>query len=313
MRVLFVRSGNNGLDPITQNQGESLIELGLELYYFDIIGNGIFGYLYNVYRLFKTLKKLNPDIVHSHYSLSGFIASLTLTKKPIIASLMGSDVNDSGKFKLFVIRIFITHCWNKTIVKSKEMKETLSLENIQVIPNGINLNRFKVMDQLEAQNKLGWENNSIHLLFGSNPSSPEKNFRLAMEAKNICLNEYPNITLHFLTGIDREQIHMHYNAADILLLTSSFEGSPNVIKEAMACGCPIVATRVGDVESILNNTPGCYIAEFESQDVAEKIKLAILFNGRTQGRYQLENYRSDLIAKKIEKVYLSVYKKHEVK
>jgi teichuronic acid biosynthesis glycosyltransferase TuaC len=66
------------------------------------------------------------------------------------------------------------------------------------------------------------------------------------------------------------------NAADLLLLTSLTEGSPQVIKEAMACNCPIVATDVGDIREIIGYTDGCYITTFKPSDVAVKIQAAFL-------------------------------------
>jgi teichuronic acid biosynthesis glycosyltransferase TuaC len=306
MKVLFVRSGNNGPDPITQNQGDSLIKLGIELLYFDITGKGIIGYLNNINRLYKTQKYLKPDIIHSHYSLSGFITALTMTKIPIIASLMGSDVNQSGKVKLFITRLFIKIYWKETIVKSQDMKAKLALNSIHVIPNGIDLNRFKSIDHQDALNELNWEKDEIHILFGSDPARLEKNYKLAKDALQILKSEFPNIKLHFLYGINREEVYLYYNAANILLLTSFSEGSPNVVKEAMACGCPIVTTAVGDLETVINDTSGCFLASFQPQDVAEKIKSAILFNSRTNGRVLMEQYNSCLVAEKILKIYKSV-------
>jgi teichuronic acid biosynthesis glycosyltransferase TuaC len=305
MKVLFVRSGNNGPDPITQNQGDSLIDLGIEVTYFDIIGKGIIGYLNNIFKLHKTQKKLNPDIIHTHYSLSGIITVLSFTGKPIIASLMGSDINNSGKIKLFIIKIFIKYLWKVTIVKSQAMNTKLSLNNIQVVSNGVNLKRFVNISQQVALNKLNWEKNDIHILFGASPDRPEKNFKLAEDALQILKDEFPNIRLHFLTGINREEVYVHYNAAHLLLLTSFNEGSPNVIKEAMACGCPIVVTPVGDVEVLINNTPGCFITSYYPQDVSEKIRSAILFNSRTNGRSHIEHYSANLVAEKILNIYKS--------
>jgi teichuronic acid biosynthesis glycosyltransferase TuaC len=306
MKVLFVRSGNYGPDPITQNQGDSLIGLGIELHYFDIIGKGITGYISNFYKLHKTLRRIKPEIIHSHYSLSGFFVVISMTRIPVITSLMGSDVNQSGLFKIFITRLFIKYCWKETIVKSAEMKARLALKSVFVIPNGIDLKRFKCIHREEALSKLQWEKDGIHILFGSDPDRPEKNFKLASDAIKILSIEFPNIILHVLCNIPREEVYLHYNAASFLLLTSLSEGSPNVIKEAMACECPIVTTPVGDVRDVINNTPGCYITSFDLQDVAGKMKSAILFNGRTNGRSLMKQYDSDIIAERIVRIYMSL-------
>ena len=140
MKVLFVRSGNSGIDPISQNQGESLEKEGIIVSYYDIIGNGVLGYMRNVNRLKKKIKTVNPDIVHAHYSLSGYIASLSSNKTPVITSLMGSDVNDVDAVQNKITNIFIKYFWKATIVKSDEMKKDNN--KITVIPNGVDLNNY---------------------------------------------------------------------------------------------------------------------------------------------------------------------------
>ena len=95
------------------------------------------------------------------------------------------------------------------------------------------------------------------------------------------------------------------NAADLLLLTSLWEGSPNIVKEAMACNCPIVTTDVGDVRTVFGNIEGCFISNFDSDDVANKIERAILFGLRTEGRKKIIDNELDSgsIAKKIIDLY----------
>ena len=108
-----------------------------------------------------------------------------------------------------------------------------------------------------------------------------------------------------------ELITYYMNAADVLLLTSLWEGSPNVIKEAMACNCPIVSTDVGDVRWVFGETEGCYLTSFDPEDVADKIKLALVFaeeKNRTNGRKRIIEFGLDTetIANKIIDVYKKV-------
>ena len=106
MKVLFVRSGNNGIDPISTSQGKSLEKTGIKVLYFDIIGKGVTGYLRNIGKLRKYVKTHNPDIIHAHYSLSGIVATLIFAGIPVGVSLMGSDVLNADNHFKTLIKIF---------------------------------------------------------------------------------------------------------------------------------------------------------------------------------------------------------------
>jgi glycosyltransferase involved in cell wall biosynthesis len=97
-------------------------------------------------------------------------------------------------------------------------------------------------------------------------------------------------------------------------MTSIREGSPQIIKEAMACGCPIVTTDVGDVKKVISTIEGCYITSFNPYEIAEKIKIALEFsrkNKRTKGRKKIVELglNNEAIVSKLMNVYESVKKK----
>jgi len=303
MKVLFVSSGNSkdGISPITLNQGESLKSQGVFIEYYTLKGKGIIGYFHNVLPLRKRLKKSKYDIVHAHYSLSSFVASLA-GASPLIVSLMGSDVKASPFYKIF-IKFFARNIWKVTIVKSNDMAESLGVKDAIVIPNGVDFNRFKPLDKIDCQKQLGWNYNKKHILFAANPDREEKNYKLAAGAITI-LND-SNIVVHFLKDVHNKEVALHYNAADVVLLTSLWEGSPNVIKEAMACNRPIVATDVGDIAEVISGVKGCYVCEFNEHDLAGKIHLALDFN-TTNGRNKIENLSADKIADRIIKIYNNI-------
>ena len=93
------------------------------------------------------------------------------------------------------------------------------------------------------------------------------------------------------------------NACDVLILTSNGEGSPMVIKEAMACNLPIVSVRVGDVPEVINNTAGCYICAQDSKDIAEKLSLALARGHRTNGREKIAHMEIGAISRRILSLY----------
>src|SRR5262249_28525126 len=101
-----------------------------------------------------------------------------------------------------------------------------------------------------------------------------------------------------------------YNAADVLLLTSWHEGSPNVVKEAMACNCPVVATDAGDVRAIIGGTAGCHVTTFDADDVASKLGRALADRRRTDGRVAMEAYDRQRMAVRMAEIYTRVASAH---
>ena len=215
---------------------------------------------------------------------------------------MGSDVY-SSKIRSLLIHIFEKFLWAKTIVKSPRMQEKLKLKNAVIIPNGVNLKDFYPINKNTARKKLGWDNR-IYILFSADPNRPEKNYKLASAA--ISTIKDADINLIPLVGIPYPLMNYYYNACDLLLLTSLYEGSPNVIKEALACNCPIVSTNVGDVSERLSGVDGCFICDFKPADVALKIKLALKHKKSIKGRISIQDLDQIKIAKQIIAVYEKV-------
>lgn len=301
MKVLFVCSGNRvEVSPIIRNQGDSICAQGVDIAYYTIKGKGIGGYLKNVRPIRRYLKQNQFDVVHAHYSLSAFVASLA-GAKPLVVSLMGSDVKASGIYKM-MIRVFaFLFSWKSIIVKSADMYQSLGIRRAVVIPNGVNMDRFKPLDLKECQETLGWSSEKKHVLFTSDPKRREKNYALAESAVS-CIE---NAELHAMVGVQNEDTPIWYNAADVVLMTSLWEGSPNAIKEAMACSRPIVSVNVGDVKKILGTTEHCYMVQYSQDQVVSKLQLAMQHNGATEGRKCIVNLGLDTgtVAKQIIAIY----------
>lgn len=282
MKVLFVRSFNTGEEPISTRQGESLQKKGIDVVFYNVVGKGLSGYLSNLVQLRRFIKKEKPDVIHAHYSFCGILSVMTLAKVPVVVSLMGSDVLTGGRAMLMVLKWFSLF-WKGIIVKSEELYTFLGIKEAQIIPNGVDLETFQPASKDHARKILNWDEKGYHILFASDPKRPEKNFGLSAEAiERLKKRKFP-VKVHFLKDLTTEQVVLHYNACDCLLLTSLYEGSPNVIKEAMACNRPIVSTNVGDVEKNLKNVAGTFICSFDGTEVAEKLNLTleiVATNGR---------------------------------
>ena len=321
MKILFVSSGNgvSSVSNLALSQANSLIALNVDVEIYYINGKGIIGYLKNILPLRKHLRNNYYNIIHAHYGLSGWIALLAKNKKTkLIISFMGNDIlgDHSKKGKstfygnlLVTLNQHLTKYVDYIIVKSNEMSHKIIFDNKSVIPNGVNLSMFFSLDRLLALKKVGWDPKFSHILFMSDQERPEKNFTLASTAiKHL---EIEGVQLHFLNQIPHDDLVYYYNGSDVCLLTSYHEGSPNVIKEAMACNCSIVSTDVGDVKEVFGNTKRCYICSFDPADVSEKIKMALEFadtKGRTNGRGRIIELglNSESIAKRIVEVYEKV-------
>jgi len=304
MKVLFISSGNSksGISPIIKSQGESIKKENIDLKYFTIKGKGVSGYFKSILDLRRELKENHYDICHAHYWLSGIVASLA-GAKPLVVSLMGDDVKASPYFR-WIIYIFYYLSWSVIIVKSKDMYLTLKIKKAHIVSNGVDMSRFRPIDKDIALKKVGWNSSKKHILFTANPDRKVKNFKLAKEAFEYIGNK--NLELHYLKGVPHEKVPYYYNASTVVILTSLWEGSPNAIKEAMACNIPIVSTNVGDVQEILYKTEGCYISSFDVKDFASKIKEALLFDKKTVGKGDIQHLKSELIAKKIVNIYKGI-------
>ncbi len=306
MKVLFVSSGNkrSGISQVVENQGASLVRQQFEVDYFTVAGKGAWGYLRNIPRLRRAIRKGNYDIIHAHYSLSGFLATLSAPRNNnIVVSFMGTF--RKGTLKYFLARFLAKHRWKAVIVKSERMKAQIGLEKAFLVPNGVELQKFISLPHRDIlRRELGFAEGLKTVIFVADPSRPEKNFRLCREA----VDRLGNHSVELLAVYERPhwEVARYMKAADVLMLTSFTEGSPNVIKEAMAANCPIVTTNVGDVQEIIGDTEGCHIMyTFEAAEGAEKLKKALDFSRRTRGRERIKALGLDdiSIAEKIIAIY----------
>lgn len=320
-RILFIASGRSGtVSPIIYNQGESLSQRGLDVEYYPIIG-GLRGYLVSIFQIKYLLKSVQFDIVHAHYGLCGIVALLATRNMPIVISFMGDDLVGSvkngrytmvsrwfGRINAFLARYF----YGYTIVKSASLCDHLkNVKNISILPNGVDLSRFFVLPKAKAKLHIGLAPEKKYIIFVSDPQRDEKNFALAQQAVQLLKRD--DVQLLPVFNKANDELVYYYNAADCLILTSFHEGSPNVIKEAMACGCPIVSTDVGDVRWVVGETEGCYLSSFDVRNVTDQLEEALLFadtHNRTKGRGRIIELGldSDSIAKKLLSIYDEIVK-----
>ena len=286
-------------------------KVGVDVEYFTIVGKGFKGYLKNVLPLKAHIKNNKFDIVHAHYSLSALTVTLAYAN-PLVVSLMGSDIR-LGLIIKYAIKISSRFFWSALIVKSQDMQINIGIKNSEIIPNGVDTTLFKPIEKSIALEKLGWGVDKKHILFAANPAREVKNFQLLEKAYGL-LDQPDQAQLHVLENVPHHVIPVYMNASDVVVLTSLWEGSPNVIKESMACNCPVIATDVGDVRWLFSNEPGHYLTSLEPGDVADKLRQALDFaehQGRTRGRERIIELGLDAesVAGRVLEVYGEVLKK----
>ena len=315
-KILFVYSVNMVLPPpFIERQMLSLIKNKMDVDKFEIKGKGVIGYFSNIFKLRKKIKNNNYDIIHAHYSLSALIVILSFTHKPLVTSFMGSDLvgtfNKNGSKKIvgflnYFISKFVQIFTDKIIVKSKNLAEYIFLKHkMSIIPNGINFDIFKPLSKIKARSKLNLNLNKNYILFVGDKNNFRKNFSLLSK----CIRDLEENNIYLIDinyPIHTDEIILFLNATDVLVLTSLFEGSPNIIKEALACNCRVVSVDVGDVKEHINNIEGCFISKYEKSDLCNKIISSMNYDKNFNSRKKINYLDSDKISNEIIKIYKSV-------
>ena len=302
MKILIICSKNSGrIAPFITDQVEALQKAGVVCDYFTVEGKGVKGYLRNYTPMMRKIREFQPDIIHAHYGLSGLLANLQ-RKVPVVTTYHGSDINNPKVLRYSKVSIILS-AWN-IFVSNKNIQLAGVKRKFSLIPCGVDTDIFKLVERKSIREKPGFRDSDRIVLFAGAFDNPVKNPELALEA----VGKVPDARLMEMKGYSRVQVAELMNAADVCLMTSHSEGSPQFIKEAMACGCPIVSVDVGDVKEVIEGVEGCYIVERNAEDIAEKLKLVFEKNKRTNGREKLikMGLDSESVAKKIITIYNEV-------
>lgn len=304
MRILVVASYNKGrFAPFITEQARALEKQGCEVRFFGLQGKGIMGYLKNLSALKREIKRFGPDVIHAHYGLSGLLANLQ-RRVPVVTTYHGSDINDK-KVLLFSKQAMRLSAWN-VFVSQKTMDLAYPKRNYSLLPCGIDMSDMQLTEKSEARQKMHLSADKRYILFAGAFDNAVKNAILAKQTVEALQDD--NAELLELKGYSREEVTLLMCAADAFLMTSYAEGSPQVIKEAMACGCPIVSVDVGDVREQIEGLDGCFISERHPDIIAGFLKQAFSFAGRTKGRDVIirKGLTNDIVASRIISIYKSL-------
>lgn len=280
------------------------------------------------YRLQKivreTVAEFEPDVMHVMYG--GVMADQIVRRhhlRPVVVTFHGSDLlgeNLSGWARKIISRYGV-FCSRRAAKKANGVvivaRHLLAALNgaaphgkVRVIPCGIDLERFGIMDSTTCKRQLGWNPQSFHVLFASSNGDPVKRPWLASAAVTHMSQSGRPAELHYLTAVPNTEVPVWLNASDALLLTSLHEGSPTVVKEALACGLPVVSVNVGDVAERIEGIDGCHLAMPAPAALAAKLDLVRQRARRLDCRSQLKDLSTVSAAEKLKKFYEEIIQEH---
>ncbi len=277
-------------------------------------GGGIGPYLTHIGELRRRIRG-DHDIVHAHYGNLGTLVKMIGTNgKPVVTSYCGTDLNGvrSLKDRLFagLNRKYAAKDAH-AIAKSEGLAAHIRgiAPALSIIPNGVDLGRFAPTSREEARARIKVPSGKPVILFPANPDDTNKNFALIERALGAARKEVLLVT--FPGGkIPHERIPDYMNAADLVVLASLQEGSPNVVKEAMACNRPVLSTDCGDVRWLLEGVTKSAVLSYDPADWAPRFAAIAAGDlpGDSNGREALEQkgLGEDAVARRILAVYESL-------
>jgi len=273
------------------------------------------NYLRGVAELRRTLRATSYDLIHAHYVFSGMIAltqAIYLPARrrlPIVLTHHGIEAQRGWTAPLCR---WTGRRVTRTIATSRRVQEALRLPGVEIVPCGVDTVLFRPLPRDEARAALGLPTATPLILFAA-MRRPEKRFDLVTAAVELLRTTRPAVQLVIAEAEPHERMPFFMNACDVLILASEGEGSPMVIKEAMACNLPIVSVDVGDVAEVIGQTAGgtspiegCFLAERTPEALAAGLAQALDFGGRTAGRERIMALSLDAIAGRLEEIYRDV-------
>ena len=326
MKILIVGNNKPGhFAPFVEEQARALQQQGCEVVFFGVQGKGLMGYLRCLPTLMRAIQQHQPNLIHAHYGLSGLLANLQ-RRVPVVTTYHGSDINKPNilRFSKIAMRlsahnIFVSQR-NVTLALSPNSLITYRLKKrYTLLPCGVNIPKpwSEMQTQWVEQLTLNqWVQEKLnagvkHVLFAGAFDNAVKDASLAKATINELANEGVKAELIELKGYNRDQVNALMYNCDTLLMTSKTEGSPQVIKEAMACGCPIVSVDVGDVAERVSGVEGCYVVSSrEPAAIAEALQQALAFSGKTNGRQRIieMGLSNEQVAERLIAIYQSLVK-----
>jgi glycosyltransferase involved in cell wall biosynthesis len=302
-RVLAVipASGQGQALVFAHRQVAQLKRLGAQVETFSLLSRTNLVSLVGEARRFRQqVKAFNPHVVHAHYGTVTALFCALLALRPLVITFRGTDLNPSSEFSK--VRGSLSRWMSHTaavfaaeiICVSSELRQRLwwRRASVHVIPTGVDVEQFYPMERHAARSRLGWSAADRIVLFNHGSSrAPNKRRDLVDAAMTMVAARIPSARLIVMEGnVAGDEVPLYMNAADVVVMTSDFEGSPNVIKEALACGTPVCSVDVGDTRTMLADVSSCVIVERNPSAIAEGLISLLGVPQRSNGPDFAERY-----------------------
>jgi len=308
----FPRPDNPGSGIFVARQVEALRAAGIDVEVLSFLSRANpLNHLRAWRELRRRLASQRHDLIHAHFGHAALIA-VAQRRLPVVATYHGEELQGifgtAGRCTLkgralIGLSQLLSRRVDEVIVVSERLGRLLSRKDHHVIPGGVDLERFRPLARETARQRLGWPTESRIVLFSAlDPHKPIKRLWLARAAMETAARQV-DAELRIASGVPPETMPLYLNASDALLLTSVREGSPTVIKEALACNLPIVSTDVGDVSELtLDVRPGAVCAptpEALGAALVEVLRQPLRSNGRSRA----EELDAQRLAARVLEVY----------
>ncbi len=303
MRILFVTSLHatrqrpiQGI--IVRRLVDALRTLGLTVEICPIgepSGRGPLRYWLARRRVRAHVRTFQPDVIHIHFGYSGL--AVPRWEGPIVTTFNGDDLNGTfragggltwkSRFGILVSQLTAARS-DGIIVVSEGLKARLwssgARRRAMVIPDAVDPSLFRPRSRSEARQRLALDLKRRLVLFPHDVTQPTKRLWLARAAVDELRTTVPEAELWVVNGVPPDEMPWYYAAADILIVTSTLEGGPSCVKEALACGLPVVSVRVGDLEVLTGSPVG---GPVEDNPVALADRMREILRQEPDGRRSL--------------------------
>ncbi|HEX2204205.1 MAG TPA: glycosyltransferase [Longimicrobium sp.] len=317
LRILVVTSewptpAHPGYVPYLVQEVACLGRAGVEVDVFAFRGRkNPLRYLWAWMRLRRRLARARYDVVHAHFGQSGVVA--LGAPAPLVVTFHGSDLHGivgrrgRGTAAGWVLRRvsgFVARRADAVVVVSPHMAALLPPGvHCEVVPSGVDFRRFAPAPRDAARRRLGLPDGVPLALFAGAPGDPVKRHALAAEVVRRVRLRRP-LEMVVLDGVPHAEVPHYLNACDLLLVTSAHEGSPTAVKEALACGLPVVSVDVGDVARRLAGVEGCHLcAGGTAGELARAVTAVLERRGRVDGRAAVADVGAEALALRLARLY----------